>query len=162
MAIRIAPSILSADFANLETDIRRVARADWLHVDVMDGHFVPNMTLGLPVVKRIAEVSPLPVDAHLMIEDPEKWAPRYAEAGAKSVTFHAEAALNPVTVARDIRSAGARAALALKSGHARRAVPRHPVRVRHGADYDRGARLWGSGADARHAPEVRQVAYGRA
>jgi ribulose-phosphate 3-epimerase len=114
MAIRICPSILSADFANLERDIRRVSKADWLHVDVMDGHFVPNMTIGLPVVRRIAEVSVLPLDVHLMIENPERWAPLYAEAGAESVTFHAEAAVNPVPVARAIRAAGARAALALK------------------------------------------------
>ncbi|WP_297084343.1 ribulose-phosphate 3-epimerase [uncultured Demequina sp.] len=121
MGIQIAPSILSADFANLERDITAVAAADWLHVDVMDGHFVPNLTLGLPVVERIAEVSPLPVDAHLMIEDPDRWAPRYAEAGASSVTFHYEAAADPVGIARDLRSLGARASIALK--------PRTPVDV---------------------------------
>jgi len=114
MSLRIAPSILSADFANLERDIARVADADVLHVDVMDGHFVPNLTLGLPVVKRIAQVSPLPLDVHLMIEDPDRWAPRYAEVGATSVTFHHEAAANPVAIARAIRSYDARAAVALK------------------------------------------------
>ena len=114
MEIRIAPSILSADFANLERDILAVSDADWLHVDVMDAHFVPNLTLGLPVVKRICEVSPLPVDAHLMIDDPDLWAVRYADAGAASVTFHLEAAADPVSIARSLRAAGARAAVALK------------------------------------------------
>ncbi|WP_062517190.1 ribulose-phosphate 3-epimerase [Demequina gelatinilytica] len=118
MAIQIAPSILSADFANLERDILEVADADWLHVDVMDGHFVPNMTLGLPVVERIAEVSPLPIDAHLMIDDPDRWAPRYAEAGAASVTFHLEAARDPRTIAADLHSLGKRASCAIKPGTA--------------------------------------------
>lgn len=116
MGIQIAPSILSADFANLERDISRVASADWLHVDVMDGHFVPNLTLGLPVLERLAQVSPLPVDAHLMIEDPDHWAPRYAEAGATSVTFHLEAAHDPVAIARDLRALGARSSVAIKPG----------------------------------------------
>src|SRR5450756_2940648 len=74
----ISPSILSADFANLERDLDRIADADYAHVDVMDGHFVPNLTIGLPVVARLAEVSPLPLDVHLMIDDPDRWAPRYA------------------------------------------------------------------------------------
>ncbi len=116
MAIQIAPSILSADFANLERDILAVSDADWLHVDVMDGHFVPNLTLGLPVVERIAQVSPLPIDAHLMIEDPDRWAPRYAEVGATSVTFHLEAAKDPRRIAADLRSTGARASCAIKPG----------------------------------------------
>ncbi|WP_062520480.1 ribulose-phosphate 3-epimerase [Demequina silvatica] len=116
MGIQIAPSILSADFANLERDILAVSDADWLHVDVMDGHFVPNLTLGLPVVERIAQVSPLPIDAHLMIEDPDRWAPRYAEIGAASVTFHLEAARDPRTIAKDLRSLGARASCAIKPG----------------------------------------------
>lgn len=116
MSIRIAPSILAADFANLESEMAQVSTADLLHVDVMDGHFVPNLTIGLPVVKRLAEVSPLPLDVHLMIEDPERWAPRYAELGAASVTFHFEAAKDPRRCAADIRSTGARAAVAIKPG----------------------------------------------
>lgn len=114
MGVQISPSILSADFANLESELARVAGADWAHVDVMDGHFVPNLTLGLPVVERLVQVSPVPVDVHLMIEDPDRWAPGYAEAGAQNVTFHAEAAAAPVRLARELRRAGARAGLALK------------------------------------------------
>jgi ribulose-phosphate 3-epimerase len=112
--VQISPSILSADFANLERELGRIATADWAHVDVMDGHFVPNLTLGLPVVEALAKVSPLPIDTHLMIDDPDRWAPAYAEAGAASVTFHAEAAAAPVRLARSLRAAGARAGLALK------------------------------------------------
>lgn len=114
MGIRMCPSILSADFANLERDIAAVANADWLHVDVMDGHFVPNMTLGLPIFERVVQVSPLPVDAHLMIDNPDHWAVQYAEAGAQSVTFHVEATDNPVQLARQLRAAGTRASVALK------------------------------------------------
>lgn len=116
MSIRIAPSILAADFANLESEMAQVSTADLLHVDVMDGHFVPNLTLGIPVVKRLAEVSPLPLDVHLMIEDPDRWAPRYAELGAASVTFHFEVASDSRQCAADIRSTGARAAVAIKPG----------------------------------------------
>jgi ribulose-phosphate 3-epimerase len=110
----ISPSILSADFANLERDLHRIGRADYAHVDVMDNHFVPNLTLGLPVVRRIIEVAPVPVDVHLMIEDADRWAVEYAHAGAASVTFHAEAAQAAVRLAREIRSAGARASIAVR------------------------------------------------
>ncbi|WP_040748882.1 ribulose-phosphate 3-epimerase [Nocardia transvalensis] len=110
----IAPSILSADFAHLAEEARAVASADWLHVDVMDNHFVPNLTLGLPVVQSLLKTTDIPVDCHLMIEDPGRWAPPYAEAGAYNVTFHAEATDDPVAVARDIRAAGAKAGLSVK------------------------------------------------
>ncbi|WP_114906300.1 ribulose-phosphate 3-epimerase [Ornithinimicrobium murale] len=114
--LQISPSILSADFANLESELARISTADWAHVDVMDGHFVPNLTLGLPVIEALKRVSPVPLDCHLMIEDPDRWAPQYAEAGGASVTFHIEAANDPVATARAIRSAGARAAFAVKPG----------------------------------------------
>ncbi|CAM3678550.1 ribulose-phosphate 3-epimerase [Isoptericola cucumis] len=114
MPALINPSILSADFANLERDLGAIATADYAHVDVMDNHFVPNLTLGLPVFERLAQVSPVPLDAHLMIDDPDRWAPQYAEAGAASVTFHAEAAAAPVRLARELRRLGARAGVALR------------------------------------------------
>ena len=114
MAVRINPSILSADFANLERDLRAVASADFVHVDVMDQHFVPNLTLGLPVVRRLAEVSPLPLDVHLMIDDADDWAPRYAQAGAAGVTFHAEGTRAPVLLARRLRELGVRAGVAVR------------------------------------------------
>ena len=113
---RIAPSILSADFARLAEAAAAVRGADWLHVDVMDNHFVPNLTLGLPVVEAIGRATDLPLDCHLMIEDPDRWAPGYAEAGAHNVTVHAEAAADPAGLARDLRAAGALAGLALKPG----------------------------------------------
>ena len=114
MTVQINPSILSADPARLEAELARIATADAAHVDVMDGHFVPNLTLGLPVVARLAQVSPVPLDVHLMIDDPDRWAPQYAEAGAASVTFHAEAAQAPVRLARELRSGGVRAAVAVR------------------------------------------------
>ena len=112
--VLINPSILSADFVNLERDLQRIATADYAHVDVMDQHFVPNLTIGLPVVRRVAEVSPVPLDVHLMVEDADRWAPQYAEAGARSVTFHAEATQAPVRLARELRAGGVRASVALR------------------------------------------------
>ncbi len=114
MAVRINPSILSADFANLERDLAAIATADYAHVDVMDQHFVPNLTIGLPVVRRLAQVSPVPLDVHLMVDDADRWAPEYAAAGAASVTFHAEATQAPVRLARSLRSAGVRAGVAIR------------------------------------------------
>ena len=118
MALRIEPSILAADFVNLEAEIARIAAADAVHVDVMDNHFVPNLTFGPQMVGRIQDVSPIPLDVHLMITDADRWAPGYAELGAFSVTFHAEAAADPVALARRLREIGARAGIAVKPGTA--------------------------------------------
>lgn len=110
----ISPSILSADFANLERDLNRIRSADSAHIDVMDNHFVPNLTIGLPVVKRIQEVSPIPLDVHLMISNVDIEAPKYAELGVDSITFHLEASEDPVRTIRRLREMGTKVAITLK------------------------------------------------
>ena len=117
-APRINPSILAADFVNMQADLARIATADFAHVDVMDNHFVPNLTFGPQMVQRIQATSPIPLDVHLMIADPDRWAPGYAELGAASVTFHLEAAADPIALARRLRDIGARAGVAIKPGTA--------------------------------------------
>src|SRR3954462_9975858 len=147
--VQISPSILSADFARLGDEIALVSgTADWAHVDVMDGHFVPNLTLGLPVVEALVKSSAIPIDTHLMIENPDRWAPAYAEAGARSVTFHAEAAQAPVRLGREPPGPRGPAAAPRGPGRARpapgepdRALPRPARRVRHDPDRDRRARV---------------------
>jgi ribulose-phosphate 3-epimerase len=110
----IAPSILASDFSRLGDEVRAIeGAADWVHVDVMDNHFVPNLTLGLPIVQSLRKATTIPFDVHLMITDPQRWAPGYAEAGAYNVTFHAEACDDPVALAKTLRAAGARAGLAI-------------------------------------------------
>ena len=114
MTVRITPSILNADFADMGREVGRIESADGVHIDVMDNHFVPNLTMGVPMVEALRKVSDLPFDTHLMIEDPDVWAPGYVDAGAQTVTFHLEAAKAPIRLAREIRSRGGRAAVALK------------------------------------------------
>lgn len=116
MTARIHPSVLSADFVNMEAALRTIATADAVHVDVMDNHFVPNLTFGRQMVERIQAVSPVPLDVHLMIDDPDRWAPEYAATGAAGVTFHAEAATDAVELARELRARGAKAGVSLKPG----------------------------------------------
>ena len=114
MSVVISPSILNCDFGHLADELAKISNADFAHVDIMDNHFVPNLALGLPLAEAAVKSSPIPVDAHLMIEDPDRWAPVYAELGCESVTFHAEAAQAPIRLAREIRAMGRRAGLALR------------------------------------------------
>lgn len=114
MGVTISPSILNCDIANLAAEIKKIKNADYAHVDVMDNHFVPNLSWGLPVVEAVIRQNILPVDAHLMIEDADRWAPTYAEAGCASVTFHAEAAAAPIRLAREIHRQGAKVGMALR------------------------------------------------
>ncbi|MGV8875920.1 MAG: ribulose-phosphate 3-epimerase [Rhodoglobus sp.] len=118
MSVRISPSILAADFVNLERDIAKIANADLVHVDIMDNHFVPNLTFGLQMTQRIQEVATIPLDVHLMMDNPERWAPQFADLGAYAVTFHAEAAQDAVALARALRQQGTRAGIAVKPGTA--------------------------------------------
>ncbi len=114
MSKRIQPSILSADFVNFERDFATISSADGIHVDVMDGHFVPNLTFGIGMVRRMQEITALPLDVHLMIENPDHWAPIYAQVGVFSVTFHYEAVADAIATATAIKSAGSRAGLSIK------------------------------------------------
>lgn len=114
--MRIHPSILSADFGNLQAALASISSADAAHIDVMDNHFVPNLTIGLPVVKRLQEVSPIPLDVHLMIERPDTEALRYAELGVDSITFHIEAARDSIQLCKDLREMGAKPAISIKPG----------------------------------------------
>lgn len=112
----ISPSILSADFANLERDIKLIEKggADWVHIDVMDGHFVPNITIGVPVVKSLKKITNLPLDVHLMIENPDKYIEPFAKAGADILTFHYETGVNIEKTITDIKSYGAKAGISIK------------------------------------------------
>ena len=112
--MQITPSILSADFARLADEIARIPSADGVHVDVMDNHFVPNLTIGRPVVEAVLAATDHPIDVHLMIENADRWAPEYAETGAKTITFHVEASQAPVRLARELRRLGTRASLGLR------------------------------------------------
>ena len=111
----IAPSILSADFSRLAEEIRAVEKggADWIHVDVMDGHYVPNLTIGPVVLQSIRKVTRLPLDVHLMITDPDQYAPEFIKAGADWVSIHPETCADPVRSLENIRHLGAKASIAL-------------------------------------------------
>lgn len=115
--IKISPSILASDFANLASEIKKVeqAGADWIHLDVMDGHFVPDVTIGPPVIKALRKVTSLPFDVHLMISNPEKYIEKYRKAGADIITFHYEAAPDKaLSIINQIKASGAKAGIAIK------------------------------------------------
>jgi ribulose-phosphate 3-epimerase len=113
--VKIAPSILSADFSRLKEEIEAVetAGADWLHVDVMDGHFVPNITIGPVVVESVRKVTNIPVDVHLMITDPDKYAPEFIKAGADWISVHPDTCPDPRATLNRIRELGAKASIAV-------------------------------------------------
>ncbi|RME73788.1 MAG: ribulose-phosphate 3-epimerase [Planctomycetota bacterium] len=116
LPVVIAPSILSSDFTRLGEEIRRIERGgcDRIHVDVMDGHFVPNLTIGPPVVRALHRVASRPLDVHIMIDDPDRWYGAYCDAGAAGLTFHVEASRDPAATCRAIRERGVRPAIAFK------------------------------------------------
>lgn len=118
MSKLVAPSILSADFANLQNEVTALAQAgaDWVHVDVMDGRFVPNITIGIPVVKSLKKISPLPLDVHLMIEEPERYVEDFIKAGSDYLTIHVESTKDPRAVLKKIRALGAKAGVTLRPG----------------------------------------------
>ncbi|AIG64081.1 ribulose-phosphate 3-epimerase [Corynebacterium atypicum] len=112
----IAPSILNSDFSQLREEIAKIHTADWVHVDIMDGHFVPNLSFGPDITATVNRLTDQPLDVHLMIEEPEKWVERYIDAGADTIIFHVEAAADPAALARDLRARGVRAAFSLRPG----------------------------------------------
>ncbi|CAM2961421.1 ribulose-phosphate 3-epimerase [Propionibacterium acidifaciens] len=112
--MRITPSVLNADLSDLAGTLARIPSSDAVHVDIMDNHFVPNMTFGLPVVEALRRRTELPMDIHLMVDNPDVYAPQFAELGCESVTFHAEASAAPIRLARELRRLGARASMALR------------------------------------------------
>ena len=112
--MHIHPSLLSADFGNIESELASISSADAAHLDVMDNHFVPNLTFGIPVVQRMIELSTIPTDIHLMIENVDTEAIKYAELDPHSITFHIEASKDPVSTCRKLRAMGVRAAIAIK------------------------------------------------
>lgn len=114
MSVQIYPSILSADFCDLKNELNTISTADGIHIDVMDYHFVPNLTIGEPVVQQLCEIATLPTDIHLMIENPDRWAINYAAMGATSITFHMGATTAPIRLARQLHTMGAQACFAIR------------------------------------------------